>query len=104
MPSDTAITAAADSTATFSHQEDRAYPPPSCSAFHGRCGSSECVVTMCGTPYRRAARWPARLAYQVCECTRSAELTAAVIDRSVEIVWSAWFASSSRSQDRCATA
>src|ERR1017187_5413538 len=61
MPSDTATTAAADSTATFSHQEERAYPPPSCSAFHGRSGSSECAVTMCGTPYRRAARWPALL-------------------------------------------
>ena len=98
------MTAAADSTATRSHQLDRAYPPPSCSAFHGRSGSSECTVITCGIPYSIEARCPARLAYQVCECTRSAPPTAAVMDRSVEMVASAWFAPASRSQGRWATA
>ena len=91
------MTAAADSTATRSHQLDSAYPPPSCSAFHGRSGSSECTVITCGTPYSSAARWPARLAYQVCEWTRSAPATAAVIDRSADMIATAWFAPASRS-------
>ena len=42
--------ASAASTAVFSTQDDRAYPPPNCSAFHGRSGSRLCVVTTCGTP------------------------------------------------------
>src|SRR5215469_7484337 len=104
MPSDTAMTAAADSTATCSHQLDTAYPPPSCSAFHGRNGSSECTVITCGTPYSSEARWPARLAYQVCECTTSADPTAAVMDRSADITPSTGFAPARWSQDRCATA
>ncbi len=37
----------------------------------------------CGTPYSSEARWPAKLAYQVCECTRSAAL-AAGRDRQVD--------------------
>ena len=35
-------------------------------------------------PDSRAARWPPRLAYQVCECTRSAPAAAAAIDRSAD--------------------
>ena len=89
MPSDTAITAAAAVADTRSHQDEIAYPPPSCSAFHGRSGSSECMVTTCGMPYSSEARWPPRLAYQVCECTRSAPSAPAVMDRSVDTVWSA---------------
>ena len=56
MPSDTAITAAAAVADTRSHQDEIAYPPPSCSAFHGRSGSSECMVTTCGMPYSSEAR------------------------------------------------
>src|SRR5215813_639758 len=104
IPPDTAITAAADSTATRSHHDDTAYPPPSCSDFHGRNGSSECTVITCGVPYMVAARWPARFVYQVCECTTSAEATAAAIDRSVETVCRAALASASKSHGRCATA
>ena len=39
--------------------------PPSCSAFHGRSGSSECALTTCGTSYSSADRCPAMLAYHV---------------------------------------
>src|SRR5215471_14816219 len=84
MPLDTAMMAAADSTATRSHQLDTAYPPPSCSAFHGRSGSSECTVITCGTPYSSEARCPPRLVYQVWECTRSADPAAAAMDRSAD--------------------
>jgi hypothetical protein len=56
MPCDTAMTAAADCIAVRSHQLDSAYPPPSCSAFHGRSGSSECAVSTCGTPYSSELR------------------------------------------------
>ena len=45
----TATTASAASYAVRSAQLDSRYPPPSCSAFHGRSGSSECAVTTCGT-------------------------------------------------------
>ena len=31
-----------------SANDETAYPPPSCSAFHGRSGSSEWAVTTCG--------------------------------------------------------
>ena len=89
MPSETAITAAAAVADTRSHHDDSAYPPPSCSAFHGRSGSSECMVITCGMPYSSDARWPPRLAYQVCECTRSLPSAPAVMERSVEIVWRA---------------
>src|SRR5215470_14908663 len=101
MPPDTAMTAAADSAATRSHQDESAYPPPSCSDFHGRNGSSECIVMTCGMPYRVEARWPARLAYQVCECTTSASATAAAMDRSAEMVLSAALALSRWCQGRC---
>ena len=96
--------ASADSTATFSHQLDSAYPPPSCSAFHGRSGSSECTVTTCGTPYSSAARCPPRFAYQVCECTRSVPETVAVMTRSTDMVRSAWLAPASWSHGWWATA
>ena len=85
MPSDTATTAAAEPADTRSHQVESWYPPPSCSAFHGRSASSECMVMTCGMPYSMAARWPARLAYQVCEWTSCAPLTPAVMDRSVDM-------------------
>src|SRR5579859_6043362 len=98
MPSDTATTAAAASTATRSHQEDSAYPPPSCSAFHGRSGSRECTVTTCGTPYSSDATCPPRLAYQVWEWIRSADPVAAAMDRSADITPRAWFAPASWSQ------
>ena len=71
MPPETAMTAAAASYAVRSTQLDSAYPPPSCSAFQGRNGSRLCAVSTCGTPCSRLARCPARLAYHVCECTRS---------------------------------
>ena len=50
IPSDTATTAAAEVAAVRSHQEETAYPPPSCSAFHGRRTSRECIVITCGMP------------------------------------------------------
>ncbi len=102
MPSETAITAAAEVMATRSAHEDSAYPPPSCSAFHGRSGSSECIVITCGMPCSRDARCPARLAYQVWECTTSAPPTASAMDRSAENVRST--ASDRPGAGRCATA
>ena len=48
MPSETATTAAAEAADTRSHQDETVYPPPSCSAFHGRRASSECIVITCG--------------------------------------------------------
>jgi hypothetical protein len=84
IPSDTAITASAEVSASRSAQHDRRYPPPSCSAFHGRSGSREWVVTTCGIPYRSDARYPARFAYQVWECTTSASPTASAMDKSAE--------------------
>src|SRR5689334_10038848 len=104
MPSDTATIALAPSTDTFSAHDDSAYPPPSCSAFHGRSGSSECTVTTCGMSCSSPPRWPARLAYQVCECATWAPPSAATIDRSVEIVCRAELASESRLHGPCATA
>jgi hypothetical protein len=101
MPSETATTAAAEVAATRSAQEESAYPPPSCSAFHGRSGSSECMVTRWGTPYSRDARCPARLAYQVCECSTSAPATLSAIDRSIEKIRSTW--SVSAAHGWCAT-
>jgi hypothetical protein len=84
MPSDTATTAAAAASEDRSAQDDSAYPPPSCSAFHGRSGSSECTVATWGIPCSSDARWPARLAYQVCECTRSAPPVASAMDKSAD--------------------
>ncbi|CPU64172.1 Uncharacterised protein [Mycobacteroides abscessus] len=75
-----------------SAHDDSAYPPPSCSAFHGRSGSSECADRTCGTPCSSPARWPPRFAYQVCECTRSAPATSSAICRSTPNVPSAAFA------------
>ena len=51
----------------FSIQREIAYPPPSCSAFHGRKGSRLCAVTTWGMPCSSCASCPAALAYQVCE-------------------------------------
>ena len=69
MPELTAMTASAASTAVRSTHDEMRYPPPSCSAFHGRIGSSEWAVSTCGMPYSSAARCPASPVYQVCECT-----------------------------------
>ena len=46
----------------------------------------------CGTPCRSFDTCPAKFAYHVCECTRSASPVAAAIERSVDIVSSAAFA------------
>src|SRR5690554_6253038 len=46
-------------------------------------------------PWSRDARWPARLAYQVCEWTRSAPAASAAICRSTPIVARDGFASAS---------
>ena len=56
MAAETAITADAASYDVRSAHDDTAYPPPSCSAFHGRNGSRECAVTTWGTPCSRLAR------------------------------------------------
>jgi hypothetical protein len=101
----TATTASAASYAVRSAQLDNRYPPPSCSAFHGRSGSSECAVTTCGTPYRSLAQWPAMFAYQVWEWTSSALSTAAVMVRSVDSTRRAELASGMRaSSSECAIA
>ncbi len=50
VPLLTAITARADSMAVRSTQLLTSYPPPSCSRFHGRSGSSEWTVTASGMP------------------------------------------------------
>ena len=52
-------------------------------------------TTTCGTPCSRAARCPAMLAYQVCECTRSAPAQSAAIARSTPRVRSAALAPAS---------
>ena len=83
------MTASAASSAVRSHQDDSAYPPPSCSAFHGRSGSRLCAVTTCGTPCSSLATWPARLAYQVWLCTTSVPAQPAAISRSTPSVRSA---------------
>ena len=92
---ETAMIASAASIAVRSHQEDSAYPPPSCSAFHGRSGSRLCVVTTCGTPCSSLAVCPAKFAYQVWLCTRSVPAQPAAISRSTPIVRSAAFAPAS---------
>ena len=78
--------------------------PPSTDA--GPPASASSSRAGCRRAWR--ARWPARLAYQVCEWTSCALFipgpTAAAMDRSVETTCSAWLASASRSQGRCATA
>ena len=92
MPAETAITASAASNAVFSIQLEIWYPPPSCSAFHGRNGSRLCAVTTCGMPCSIFARCPAPFAYQVCECTMSAPETSSAICRSTPRVARAGFA------------
>ena len=48
MAADTAMTPSACSMAVRSAKHDSAYPPASCSSFHGRSGSSEWHVMTCG--------------------------------------------------------
>ena len=84
--------ASAASIPVRSHHDDSAYPPPSCSAFHGRSGSRLCVVTTCGTPCSSFATWPARFTYQVWLCTTSVPAHPAAISRSTPMVRSAAFA------------
>ena len=50
VPRLTAMTAWADSMAVRSIQLLTSYPPPSCSRFHGRNGSSEWTVSASGMP------------------------------------------------------
>ncbi len=95
MPSLTAMTADADSNDCCSIQLEIRYPPPSCSAFHGRSGSRLCAVTTCGMPCSIEASLPAALAYQVCECTRSAPAVSPAICRSTPSVARPGFASAS---------
>src|SRR6185312_11961272 len=104
IPLDTEMIASAASYAVFSAQEDNRYPPPSCSAFHGRCGSNECAVTTCGTPCSSLPMCPAMLAYQVCECSNSTLPVAATIDRSTDNVVSAAFAPDRSGAGRCPVA
>ena len=92
MPELTAITASAALTAVRSTHDEIRYPPPSCSAFHGRNGSSEWAVSTCGTSCSSDARCPAIPAYQVCECTTSASAAALAITSSADSVDSAGLA------------
>ena len=46
-------------------------------------------MTTCGIPPSMEPRCPAKLAYQVCECTRSAPSQSEAIARSTPSVWSA---------------
>src|SRR6201982_1296321 len=98
IPSETATTAAAEAADVRSHQVETAYPPPSCSAFHGRSASSEVIVITRACLYSKDARGRARWASQVWEWTSCADPTAAAMDRSVEPTCSAWLASASSSQ------
>ncbi len=61
-------------------------PPPSCSFFHGRNGSSECAVKHVDVV---ESQMPARAVYQVCECMTVAALAALAITRSADKVDSA---------------
>ena len=90
------MTAAASRYAVRSAHDETRYPPPSCSAFHGRRGSSECAVITCGTPVSSPPTCPARLAYQVCECSDVLRAEAATISRSTARVCSAGFAPRTR--------
>ncbi len=83
------MTASADSAAVRSAHSDSWYPPPSCSAFHGRSGSSEWLVMTWGTPYVSCASRPARFAYHVWVWTTSAPSTPAAMARSTLNVSSA---------------
>ncbi len=87
--------ASACSSEICSQNEERAYPPPSCSAFHGRSGSRLWVVATWGIPWRSLATWPAKFAYQVWVWTRSAPVQSAAISRSTPIVRMAAFVPSS---------
>ena len=98
--------ASAASSAVRSAKPDSAYPPPSCSRFHGRIGSRLCTVATCGIEWTSFARWPPRFAYQVWLWTSSAPATPAAIVRSIENACSAAAYGSdpaSSDQGRCAT-
>ena len=92
IPPLTAMIASAVVNASASIQLDTRYPPPSCSAFHGRSGSRLWAVMTCGMPWSSCAIRPAPFAYQVWECTRSAPPTSCAIARSVPSVPMAAFA------------
>ena len=87
--------ASAFSIAVRSQNDDNAYPPPSCSAFHGRNGSRLCVVITCGTSCSSLALCPAKLAYQVWLCTMSVPDAPAAIAKSIPMVRSAALAPAS---------
>jgi hypothetical protein len=91
-PALTAMIASAVANACSSAHDETRYPPPSCSAFHGRAGSSECEEITCGMPCSLLASTPPMLAYQVCEWTRSRPAAASAISRSIPSVWTAAFA------------
>src|SRR3990170_1702238 len=74
ISSDTATTASHAWSTSFSIQELRAYPAPSCSFFHGRSGSREWTVATSFEPYVSFANAPAKFVYQVCVCTKSASI------------------------------
>ena len=48
IAAETAMIASAASSAVRSQKLESAYPPPSCSDFHGRSGSRLCTVATCG--------------------------------------------------------
>src|SRR3954470_22939980 len=85
MPRETAISASAASRAVRSQKLDSAYPPPSCSAFHGRRGSRLWTGATCGTSEVSLVRWPPRFAYQVWLCARSTSSSDAAMARSTDI-------------------
>ena len=69
-PSLTAMTASADSKAVCSIHREIAYPPPSCSAFHGRKGSRLCAVTTCGIPVQQLSQMAGRNWHTRCGSAR----------------------------------
>ena len=52
-------------------------------------------MTTCGTPWSSFVRWPPKIVYHVCECTRSTPSACAARRRSTDIVCSAGLASAS---------
>ena len=98
---DTAMIASASSIAVRSIQVDRWYALPNCSTFHGRSGSSECVVRTSGTPHSFFAMNPAMSAYHVWQWTTSASRVSLAIDRSR---WKASSAPLNRASVSCVAA
>src|SRR3990172_13144216 len=74
ISSDTATMASHAWSPSFSIQELRAYPAPSCSFFHGRSGSREWTVATSFEPYVSFANAPAKFVYHVCVWTMSASI------------------------------